>query len=1210
MAASSIVIDIIANMGNFNSGVSSAKTSLKSFTAGVQQAGAALTSVGLRIGAFGAALGAGLIAASDSGRKFQQEMSAVNAISGANVSEFVALTDAAKHLGATTEFSATQAANGMRFLAMAGFDTNEIISAMPGTLALATIGHLDLGKAADIATNILTGFGLAADQTNRVVDVMAATITNSNTDIIQMGEAMKFVAPVAGMLGISVEETAAAIGTLANVGLKASIAGTGLRRAMSILAQMSGETRRKLDAAGVAIEQVDITTLNLTDTLENMQGMSIGEVLDVFGQRAGPIVAVLLQNLNGKFKELKDVTNNAAGAARTMQGIMLNNVQGALIQVQSRLEALRIAFFETFQGTLQTALIAILPHLESLVKWFSDEANTEFIEIMTAIAAGVAVVSVALGALLLVAGVVLTTIAGFAVLAVILAPIAGVLASITGVVALLAVASVALFSALLPHIRQVTALLNGVWLVVKGFFGGIIGGFKAIFMPIWTALAAVMGSFLDFLLIMAGDFENIANWATSLGVVFGALAAVIVGVLAAALAIIIAPFVVITGVILALGRAVGWLLSLLGIDLVESVEEAAQALRDLSEDTVMEGFESLTSGELLARFDEVVGSSRELATSVGAVVSNEQKLNALLEKQASGAALSVKEEQELLKLVGERIDAAKTVEETIKEQNAALNSQIDALKISKQIAMERGESAALPAIEAELVKLNELKEKLADLAKTTTATNDAIANSYGKGADAQRERIKNIQEEKRAQEELMDAVTAAAESREDAEAIMKELRRAKMNDLEREIDLINEKLALDRADIQQQLTAAELEAKRFESLVLQGTVSQEIIDGWEKQKALVEKYYGVLNALDSQASSDSAAARQETFDDQKKLQDRLTHDLLRQSGDKIKLAKFEADQLFAERKKAIEKTHLLESGMTQSQRDNVLISKAKQLADAENIRVATIAAAIEADRATKAKATAKASKSVTVQLQKQVKTMKELLALQQMKRKLLRDAENAMKQAQISQATLQKAMARGVSPTAQGALERIAMMRKAAAEQAFVDAGLDPGMVSQQLQGNAATKAYADNIKKRLEELRKEILVLKDDICRMGGEIGQCFWDSLKAKIEGMIGYVRDAMSRLKHEFDIDTRHSPSMREVLATNVEGVQNAMKNIGKSVGSAKPSLAGVASSKLASVSGGGSPSHVRTLNMNVNNAHDLNELTRRVGMGFNRRRNESM
>lgn len=199
-----------------------------------------------------AGLAAGLALSVRTGMEFEKAMSGVAAKVGGTAAEVAKLNELAQDLGRRTQFSAKQAAEGMDFLAMAGFKTNEIVSAMPGLLNLAAAGQLELGQAADITSNILGGLGLKAEETNRVADVLAKAATSSNVSVEMLGETFKYVAPVAAQAGVSLEELAAATGLLGDAGIQGSEAGTGLRSVLLRLAAPPEEAAKALDRLGIS----------------------------------------------------------------------------------------------------------------------------------------------------------------------------------------------------------------------------------------------------------------------------------------------------------------------------------------------------------------------------------------------------------------------------------------------------------------------------------------------------------------------------------------------------------------------------------------------------------------------------------------------------------------------------------------------------------------------------------------------------------------------------------------------------------------------------------------------------------------------------------------------------------------------------------------------------------------------------------------------
>lgn len=300
----------------------------------------------LRLSAPVAALGGAIIGIAGS---FQKEMNAVRAVSGATGADFQMLREQAKALGSTTQFSAGQAAQGMQFLARAGFNANEIVAAMPGTLALAAAGQLELGRAADIASNVLTGMRLETDQAARVADVLAKAAASANTDVEQLGEAMKFVAPVAAEAGFSLEDTAAAIGKLSDAGLQGTLAGTGLRKIMSELITPTSQINDKLKEAGVSATDAAGNMLPLAQVIGNVKeaGITGADAMALFGERAGPAMAVLLNEGEASLAAASTELQNAGGTADRLANVQLEGLFGAFTELKSALEGLAIAIADS-----------------------------------------------------------------------------------------------------------------------------------------------------------------------------------------------------------------------------------------------------------------------------------------------------------------------------------------------------------------------------------------------------------------------------------------------------------------------------------------------------------------------------------------------------------------------------------------------------------------------------------------------------------------------------------------------------------------------------------------------------------------------------------------------------------------------------------------------------------------------------------------------
>lgn len=325
-----------------------------------------------------------LIGAVETAANFEVAMSKVQAITRANSSEMQALTENARMLGETTQFSATQAADAMSYLGMAGWNANQIIAGMPGLLALAAAGGTDLARTADIVSDDLTAFGLSADQAGHMADVFAVTVTRTNTNVEMLGETMKYAAPVAKAFGASMEETAALAGLMANSGIKASQAGTALRSgflrlagppkqatkamqelgmSMSDITAQQQETKAALESLGISMSDTNgprkmsaILTELRDKTADLGQEEKLATLKMIFGTEAATGWLAVLDAGPETFNDLVDQMENCDGEAQKMAETMMNNAKGALIQLKSAMEGLGISVGNVFLPALTTAL--------------------------------------------------------------------------------------------------------------------------------------------------------------------------------------------------------------------------------------------------------------------------------------------------------------------------------------------------------------------------------------------------------------------------------------------------------------------------------------------------------------------------------------------------------------------------------------------------------------------------------------------------------------------------------------------------------------------------------------------------------------------------------------------------------------------------------------------------------------------------------------
>ncbi len=274
---------------------------------------------------------------------------------------FIELSDAARQVGRTTEFTASQAAEGLNFLAFAGFDAQQAMAALPGTVDLATAAQIDLGTATDIATDSLGAFGLMTkdaiklqENLTRINDVMAKTTTTSNTNMEMLFETIKDGAPVATTAGASVETFAALAGVLANSGIKASRAGTTLKNVFVRLTAQTPEAAKVLARLGVATKDSEGNFLDVIDIIEQLN-TSLADfgtadrsaVLEsIFGRIPLAGVNVLLQEGAEGLRNYRSTLEEATGASRTMASVMRDTTSGSMKALASAIESVTISTFD------------------------------------------------------------------------------------------------------------------------------------------------------------------------------------------------------------------------------------------------------------------------------------------------------------------------------------------------------------------------------------------------------------------------------------------------------------------------------------------------------------------------------------------------------------------------------------------------------------------------------------------------------------------------------------------------------------------------------------------------------------------------------------------------------------------------------------------------------------------------------------------------
>lgn len=295
------------------------------------------------------------------GTNFESAMSSVASISGATGNDLKELTSKAKQMGATTQFSATEAANAMEYMAMAGWKTKDMVSGIGGIMNLAAASGSDLARTSDIVTDALTAFGKSASDSGTFADVMAAASSNANTNVEMMGETFKYVGAAAGAMGYSIQDIALATGLMANSGIKGSEAGTALRSVITRMAKPTKESSAAMKKLGLSMtdskgRMKSFGTI-MKDMRKGMKGMTEDQKASyaamLGGQEAMSGVLAIANASEKDFNKLSKAIDNSKNAAQNMAKVKLDNLKGDVTILQSSMEGLGITIFDQVGGNLR-----------------------------------------------------------------------------------------------------------------------------------------------------------------------------------------------------------------------------------------------------------------------------------------------------------------------------------------------------------------------------------------------------------------------------------------------------------------------------------------------------------------------------------------------------------------------------------------------------------------------------------------------------------------------------------------------------------------------------------------------------------------------------------------------------------------------------------------------------------------------------------------
>ena len=456
---------------------------------------------------------------------FDTAMSQVGAVSGATGKDLDALRDKAREMGSKTKFSASEAAEAMNYMAMAGWKTSDMLSGIEGIMNLAASGE-DLASTSDIVTDALTAFGLTAADSGHFADILAAASSNANTNVSMMGETFKYCAPIAGALGFSAEDTAEAIGLMGNAGIKSTQAGTAFR---TIMSNLSGEVK----ICGSNIGEVTIATTNADGSMRDLSAI-LADCRTAFGglsesEKAAAAEALVGKNamsgflalMNAAPADIEKVSSaiaNCDGKSAEMAATMQDNLAGQLTILKSQLEELAISFGEI-----------LMPAIRQIVTWVQgfvdklngmDEGTKNTIVTIGLLAAAIGPVLIIIGKVVSAVGSIMTfipTLIGG------ISSIGGGLSALWGILAAnpvtLVIAAIAVWNGLKDFFSNIWNAITGaaqsIWNGLKDFFSGLWEGIKNIFQTVLDVIKTLIVARFEFYKMIITTVLNVIQTVVS-----------------------------------------------------------------------------------------------------------------------------------------------------------------------------------------------------------------------------------------------------------------------------------------------------------------------------------------------------------------------------------------------------------------------------------------------------------------------------------------------------------------------------------------------------------------------------------------------------------------------------------------------------------------------------------------------------------------------
>lgn len=478
-----------ANVADFVAGFKKAEDQAKTFVDKNKETFDSFKQVGAAATAGGVAVAVGLGGAVKIAANFEAGMSKVGAISGATGVDMEKLSDKAREMGSSTSFSATEAAEGLEYMALAGFSTEQMLGGITPILHLAEAGALELGRTSDLVTDSMAGLGLEVSDLDGYLDKVAQTSRKSNTDIDALMEAFVIAGGTFERLNVPLEESNAMLGVLANRGFKGSEAGTAMNAIMTRLTSTTGPAAKALEEMGISaydsegnfrgmetvLKEVEAEMANMTDAEKAHYQTQLA------GLDHGKTFSAMLAGLGDEYDDLKGSIIDSDGALLDMRNTMKDNLQGDLENLSSALEEIAIS--------IGTALMPVVKKMTEFVQSLADKFNNldsktkTIIAVIAALSAGFLLL---VGPILMLIGFIPQILAGFAAVVTVFKAVAAAIGLIFSPIGLVVAAIIA-----------AAALIYIYWEPISEFFIALWGGIKEAGLAIWESLKEVWSASVE-----------------------------------------------------------------------------------------------------------------------------------------------------------------------------------------------------------------------------------------------------------------------------------------------------------------------------------------------------------------------------------------------------------------------------------------------------------------------------------------------------------------------------------------------------------------------------------------------------------------------------------------------------------------------------------------------------------------------------------------